>query len=232
MRNNGTPLKTVCLYDESLTKIDFNGLKGFLRSSFGGISVKVIHIGGKSSPATGGIVRTKGLLYDPVNTARAFAALAAKDKDACHIILTGKLFATCDEFKRLHIRAAVYSYPSAVSIAGMIEGPARPKGYYLYKERYAKLGVWPLEEAKVKKKFKDRFIDYGDIARINEAIKGYISQAIFFHTTGDPFCAKRACRLFNAHRQEDLIYSQIRRGEFCRAHKVMATAKQSQPDSI
>ena len=69
----------------------------------------------------------------------------------------------------------------------------------------------------MKKRFKNRFIDYGD-RRINEALKGYISQAVFFYITGEPFCPKSSCRLFNAHWQEDLIYSQIKIGRFCLMH--------------
>jgi len=37
--------------------------------------------------------------------------------------------------------------------------------------------------------------------------------------TGQPFCEERGCRLFNAHWQEDLLYSQLGAGgEFCKYH--------------
>ena len=68
------------------------------------------------------------------------------------------------------------------------------------------------------KRFKTRFIDYGD-RRMTEVLKGYVSQALFFHITGNPFCEKRYCRLFNSHWQEGLIHSQVKVGKFCRHHK-------------
>ena len=78
--------------------------------------------------------------------------------------------------------------------------------------------MWALEEPEVKKEFKSRFIDYGD-KRLNDVLKGYISQAIFFYMTGEPFCEQKKCRLFNSHWQEDLIHSQVKIGKFCPAHK-------------
>ena len=146
--------------------------------------------------------------------------MAEKIKDACHIILSPKIFATLDENKRLHIRAAIFGFPSVISTSGIVEGPAKPKDYYIYKQKYTQLGIWNIEEAKLKRKFKGRFIDYED-KRMNEVLKGYIAQALFFYITGEPFCNKKDCRLFNAHWQEDLIYSQIKRGRFCRSHKAI-----------
>ncbi len=80
------------------------------------------------------------------------------------------------------------------------------------------MGVWELKAPQVKKRFKGRFIDYGD-RRLTKVLKGYIVQAIFFYITGDPFCEKKACRLYNAHWQKDLIYAQIKHGKFCKYHK-------------
>jgi len=61
-----------------------------------------------------------------------------------------------------------------------VEGPAKPKEYYLYKQKYIQLGIWDTEEAGLKERFKNRFIDYGD-KRMNEVLKGYIAQALFLH---------------------------------------------------
>lgn len=164
-------------------------------------------------------VCTTGLLFDFIGTEKIFDKFKySRFKHSCHIILTNKIFATFDEARRLHVRASIYSLPSVISISGIVEGPAKPKEYYLYKQKYTQLGIWDIEEVKLKKKFKGRFIDYQD-KRMNEALKGYISQALFFHMTGEPFCNKRSCRLYNAHWQEDLIYSQIKIGRFCRRHR-------------
>lgn len=164
-------------------------------------------------------VHTAGLLFDFIETQKAFDALRyTKVKDACHIILTSKIFATFDERKKIHIRASIYSFPSVISISGIVEGPAKPKEFYFYKQKYIQLGIWNIEEDKLKKKFKARFIDYHD-RRLTEVIKGYISQALFFYITGQPFCNSKNCRLYNAHWQEELIYNQIKCGKFCAKHK-------------
>ncbi|MDP3732467.1 MAG: hypothetical protein Q8R31_05575 [Candidatus Omnitrophota bacterium] len=164
-------------------------------------------------------MHTRGLLFDFVATQKAFFHLRySKKSNACHIILTNRLFATLDVDKRPHIRAAIFSYPCIISASGIVEGPAKPKEYYLYKQKYTQLGIWDIEEAKIKKKFKGRFIDYAD-KRMNEVLKGYVAQALFFYITGEPFCPDKSCRLYNAHWQEELIYAQIKSGEFCAAHK-------------
>lgn len=134
--------------------------------------------------------------------------------------MTNKLFATLDTDNRPHIRAAIFGYPSIISTSGIVEGPAKPKEFYLYKQKYLQLGIWDIEEARLKKKFKSRFIDYAD-KRTNEVLKGYIAQGLFFYIMGEPFCPQKSCRLYNAHWQEDLIYCQIKSGKFCKSHQKM-----------
>lgn len=204
--------QSIYLYDEGVEGIDFKEIKDFIREKFGRIKIQIVKLEREA-------VKTKGLLFDFINTSRSLATTEyAKIKNTCHIILTSKLFATFDEFKRLHIRAAIFGYPSVISTSGIVEGPAKPKDYYIYKQKYARLGVWDMEADKVKARFKGRFIDYQD-KRMTEVLKGYIAQAIFFYITGEPFCENKDCRLFNAHWQEDLIHAQIKKRKFCRRHR-------------
>ena len=204
--------KVIFLYDEGIKDLSFRKIKEFIRRNFSDIKVRQIKLKKEA-------VKTHGLLFDFINTQKAFDKLPySKTKDACHIILTPKIFATVEQDKRPHIRASIYSFPSIISTSGIVEGPAKPREYYLYKQKYSQLGIWEKEEAELKQRFKGRFIDYGD-KRITEVLKGYIAQAIFFYIIGEPFCKNKNCRLFNAHWQEDLIYTQIKRGEFCTRHK-------------
>ena len=203
--------KIIYLYNEGILGVNFQGLKQFIHKNFGNIEVSLLKLKEKA-------VRTSGLLFDFLGTQEEFESLRHSNKDACHIILTPKLFATLDEDKKLHIRASIYGFPSVISTAGIVEGPAKPKEYYVYKQKYAQLGIWNIEEDKIKRKFKARFIDYAD-KRMNEVLKGYIAQSLFFYITGEPFCKQKICRLFNAHWQEDLILSQIKSGRFCGRHK-------------
>ena len=177
-------------------------------------------------------MQTRGLLFDFIGTEKAFENIKySRAKDTCHIIITSKLFATFDEQKKLHIRAAIFGFPSVISTSGVVEGPAKPKEYYLYKQKYAQLGIWEREEVKIKQKFKGRFIDFQD-KRMTEVIKGYIAQALFSYITGEPFCPDKSCRLFNAHWQEDLIKTQIKSGRFCPKHKrVLKNIKKNAWDS-
>ncbi len=204
--------KAIYLYDEKIKNIGFTKITQFIKHHFGKITVRLIKLKKE-------IVQTRGLLLDSISTEKIFDALGyAKAQGACHVIITGKLFATFDEDKKMHIRAAIFGFPSVISTSGIVEGPAKPKEYYLFKQKYSQLGIWEIEEAKIKKKFKGRFIDYED-KRITEVLKGYVAQALFFYITQEPFCKQKSCRLYNSHWQEGLIYSQITSGEFCSRHK-------------
>jgi hypothetical protein len=200
----------VCIYEECSSKLDFSKIKSFISRYFGKIAVKII----RSKNRT---VQTKGLLLDFTGTQKEFYKRYPGSAKSCSIILTDRLFATPDDDKRLHIRASVYSFPSIISLSGIVEGPAKPKEFYIYKQRYSSLGAWELKQPEVKKKFKGEFIDYGD-RRMAEVVKGYLAQAIFFYISGNPFCEKKPCRLYNAHWQKDLIYSQITSAKFCPKH--------------
>ena len=199
----------ICFYVESKEKIDFKKIGSFIKVNFGFVT-KVI----KSRK---NVVQAKGLLFDPINTQRLFEKVKANGLNI-DIVITDKLLATYEESdRRLHLRAAIFSQPSVISTSGIVEAPAKPKEYYLKKQRYSSLKVWELKEEEVKQKFRNRFIDYHD-PRLTEVLEGYIAQAIFFNLIGNPFCEKKTCRLFNAHWQEDLIRAQIKPGTFCKFH--------------
>ncbi|MDP2939448.1 MAG: hypothetical protein Q8O13_05175 [Candidatus Omnitrophota bacterium] len=204
--------ETVYIYHENLREIDFKKLSKFITKTFGKIKVKVIHL--KSQ-----IIKTRGIVFDLLNTHKAFNKISAsKGKTTCDIVLTDRLIATEDEFKRLHLRAAIFSQPVVISLSGIVEAPAKGKKYYLYKKQFESLGIWELKKDWLKEKFRGKFIDYGD-KRLTEVLKGYVAQAIFFWILGNPFCSTKSCRLYNSHWQKDLIFSQIIKGDFCAKHK-------------
>ena len=157
-----------------------------------------------------------GILYDGFGLLRVFPSLISEDErnvDHCHIIFTNQLLGTWDgNDRRYHARVSVYGFPCVVSTTGVVEGPAKPREFYLKRQ----LGI-PIEI--LKSEFKGRFIDHGD-PRLTEVMKGYAMQAVFFHKTGNPFCGDPDCRLYNAHWQEELIRAQLDgKYEFCRAHR-------------
>ncbi len=155
-----------------------------------------------------------GMLYDGLVLLRIYAEQISQDESDmrnCHIILTNQLFGTWDEDDlRFHARTSLYGFPSFLSTTGLVEAPAKPKDFYIGRQ----LGVNELEQEP-----DPRYLSRGD-SRIQEALKGYLLQAVFYHLTGDPFCDDKECRLFNAHWQEELIHAQIRPdADLCDHHK-------------
>jgi hypothetical protein len=166
-----------------------------------------------------GKTRAFGVLYDGFHLQRVFSELIAREERAfgfVHVFFTNRLFATWEEGdRRYHARTSLYGLPSVISTTGLVEAPAKPREFYLLKQQYEMLGKDLLE---LKEKFKQGFIDYED-ERLTEVIKGYAMQAVFYSLTGDPFCKDKACRLYNAHWQEELIFAQLEsQYEFCAHH--------------
>jgi hypothetical protein len=155
-----------------------------------------------------GSTRPVGIVYDGFSMMAVCAGLLSPEEaawDHCHIMLTNQLLGTwAENDHRYHIRAAIYGLPSALSTTGIIEGPAKPREYYLGRT----LGF---DHGQLNGLYGSRYIGYGD-ARLQEVMKGYLLQALFYYITGDPFCADKSCRLFNAHWQEEMIFAQLRPG--------------------
>ena len=139
--------------------------------------------------------------------------------DVLHIIITELLTCTYDDddFK-YHARTSINSNPTIISTTGIVEGPAKPREYYL-----DSMTCFHHEELdEIKKKYKDQFVDYHDV-RLSEIIRGLILQSILYYETGNAFCKQKDCRLFNAHWQKDLIFSQLENRKLCKLHSDILT---------
>jgi len=156
-----------------------------------------------------------GILYDGFELQSLYQDLINEEERNWHclpIIFTDQLFGTWDELNhRYHARVSVYGFPSIVSTTGIVEAPAKPREFYLQKQR-------GIDIIALKKKFKERLIDYDD-PRLTEVMKGYCMQALFFFISGEPFCEDNRCRLYNAHWQEEVISAQLTKPEFCKRHQ-------------
>jgi hypothetical protein len=162
--------------------------------------------------------KPQGVFYDGIALADVYFSALEKGKGNfknLHIVFTKQLFGTWDNAnRRYHARVSLYGEPCILSTTGAVEAPAKPRGFYFEKRQ----GV---DVARLKHKFKDKFLDYGD-SRLTEVLKGYALQALFYFCTGNPFCEDTHCRLFNAHWQEDLIRSQLcGEYELCPSHDEM-----------
>jgi hypothetical protein len=135
--------------------------------------------------------------------------------ERCSILFTNQLFGTWDrDDQRYHARTSIYGFPNLISVTGLVEGPAKPKAFYLGRQMGVPVG-------RLKEEYRDQFLDHDDL-RMTEVVKGYAMQAFFFHLTGNPFCEDRDCRLFNSHWQEELVHSQLKgQYEFCPTHEAV-----------
>lgn len=166
-----------------------------------------------------------GLLYDGLEIMALLEDTIGREERRLvdiHVIFTNQLIGTWeDDDRRYHARASLYGSPSLISITGLVEAPAKPREFYLLKQHYTALGMADAVDVGTKKEFQGRVLEHGD-PRLTEVAKGYVLQAIFHRVWGEPFCPDPACRLFNAHWQEEVLASQLG-GEYelCPRHRGM-----------
>jgi hypothetical protein len=144
-----------------------------------------------------------------------FIPAGERADDILHIIFTNKTTCTFDDGGdfRYHARALIGSNPTIISTTGIIEAPAKSKKYYL-----DLMTCFSTESVKeIKEKYKGEFLELHD-SRLQDIAEGYILQGIMYYETGEAFCEHKECRLFNAHWQKDLFYSQIENKGFCKRH--------------
>ncbi|MFQ5552349.1 MAG: DUF6775 family putative metallopeptidase [Thermoplasmata archaeon] len=164
--------------------------------------------------------RLPGILYDGFRfqtLMRSFLPEAERSLRTVHLSFTPRLISTFDAGDRVHhARVIVCGLPALASTSGVVEGPAKPKAFYIAKRRYGAMGVAPPTEL-LKEELAGQFIDYDD-ERLTEVFKGYALQALFFSLVGNPFCEDPACQLFNAHWQQKMIEAQLQSGALCDVH--------------
>lgn len=163
------------------------------------------------------------VMYDGFKFQKIVSELISEHEatlDKLHVIFTNKLTCTFDESDyRYHGRAVICSNPAIISTTGIIEAPAKPRGYYLELISNVVQGV---NVDTMKKKYRGTYLEYND-KRFSVISEGYLLQAIFYYMTGEAFCESRECRLNNAHWQSDLLYSQLEIGKLCDRHqKILA----------
>jgi len=171
-------------------------------------------------------VRAFGYLYDGGKIAAAYADLIdPAEADDLDIVFTNQLVGTWDVGdRRFHARTIVCSSPVLISTSGLVEAPARPREYYLLRQRYTSLGLSDAAEIDLGPRMAEICLFHDD-PKLTEVAKGYALQAVFYHFTGEPFCSDPGCRLFNAHWQKDMLYAQLGSPyDLCPAHEAELAA--------
>ena len=166
--------------------------------------------------------KVPGILYDASRTQRLLREmLPPEERKAAiqHIVFTSRLIGTFEADGRYHAHVNLCGYPSIISTSGIVEAPAKPKEYYILKQKFAAAGeAVPFDL--LKERFSGQFIDYDD-PRMTEVMKGYALQCALHAITGEAFCSNRTCRLFNARWQSEVLMAQIESGDLCRGHEAL-----------
>ncbi len=165
--------------------------------------------------------RVFGILYDAgflLDVYRELLPAAESGLDSASIIFTNQLIGSRDEAdKRYHARSVILGAPAVVSTSGIVEAPARTAGYYLARGVSQALGLTEIGAAELGRTIADDFLKTDD-PRLTEVAKGLTLQALSYRITGEAFCESPDCRLYNAHRQSELIRSQLDKGQLCSRH--------------
>jgi hypothetical protein len=171
------------------------------------------------------------ILYDGFMMQRLLGTMineSESNTDHIHIVFEDRLLCTfSEEDWRYHVRTFVGGSPSIISTTDIVEGPAKPKEWYIKQMQSAIYNIDQDEHNRYQNEEMlslsnvEKYLDYGDY-RINSAAIGYALQTLFFFITeGNPFCNDINCRLYNAHWQEELIQSQIQNKDLCNEHKAL-----------
>jgi hypothetical protein len=171
------------------------------------------------------------ILYDGFMMQRLLGTMineSESNTDHIHIVFEDRLLCTfSEEDWRYHVRTFVGGSPSIISTTDIVEGPAKPKEWYIKQMQSALYNMDQDEHNRYQNEEMlslsnvEKYLDYGDY-RINSAAIGYALQTLFFFITeGNPFCNDINCRLYNAHWQEELIQSQIQNKDLCNEHKAL-----------
>lgn len=161
-----------------------------------------------------------GVLYDGFSLQQKLNKRIPEQKlkNSLHISLFDRALATWGDDGRWHKRINILGQPSLISIPGLYEAPAKPEEYYKLKRKYAITGSTPPREV-LEEKIQEKDFLLKDDPRTTEVLKGIVLQAIDFWKTGNPFCEDPNCRLYNAHKQVELIRSQLKLPGFCEKHQ-------------
>ena len=155
------------------------------------------------------------IIYDGFELQNIIAEHIPRLENTLQIIFTNKLTATFDDSDyRYHARALINSNPTIISTTGIIEAPAKPKQYYL--DLMTSFSEDRIKE--IKDKYRGEFLEYHD-KRLGEITEGYILQAILYYLTGEEFCENKDCRLYNAHWQKELFFTQLENKKICDKHQ-------------
>jgi len=164
-----------------------------------------------------------GLIYDAHILSAIYGSLISAEKsriEHLHVIFTNQLIGTWDMAdRRYHARTVLCGSPSIVSLSGITIAPAKDTGFYIARRSAEAFGFAEEEKMEVASGYAGDSLSLDD-PRLTEVAKGYVAQALAHRLSGDAFCSDPDCRLYNAHRQRELIRAQLDSdSEYCGMHE-------------
>ncbi|MFW6448879.1 MAG: DUF7001 family protein [Halobacteriota archaeon] len=167
-------------------------------------------------PARGG-----GVLYDGDAVQDILRRRLETDErhlGVAHVVPIDRTLATWGAHDgRWHKRVSVLGQPAVVSVPGVYEAPAKPEAYYAAKQGAAMVsGETPPREV-LESATEGAFLRTDD-PRTTDVLAGIVLQAVHYLETGEAFCPDPTCRLYNAHRQPELLRAQLEDPPFCDRH--------------
>ena len=162
--------------------------------------------------------RAGGVLYDGLAVQDTLRRRLETPLDRLHVPLVDRAVGTWgDHDGRWHKRVCVLGKPAVLSVPGLYEAPAKPEAYYKAKQSHALVsGDAPPREL-LEQEVDGEFL-VADDPRTTDAMKGYVLAAYHYLETGEAFCDDERCRLYNAHRQPELVRAQLHEPELCGTH--------------
>lgn len=121
------------------------------------------------------------------------------------IVLTPRLIATFGSDGRYHLRYAYFSYPTVISLPGIVQAPAKDRSFYQLR----------FFDELLAKKFAEKHFKPEELSL---ALGNILYQAFFYFTTFSPFCSDKNCRLYNFHWHEELR-NILKKNRFCPYHR-------------
>ncbi len=158
-----------------------------------------------------------GLLLDP----------AEAKLSQLHIMFTANYLGGWRENEsHLLLRAAVLGTPNIISTSGLVESLELPRQYHFMRQQLAVMGI----EESVDDAFADQTLGYGD-PRLNEVVKGYLMQAVYYRLTGETGCMDPACRLHLAPTHRATMQTQVLgRPGLCEHHRHEFSIRGGEPE--
>jgi hypothetical protein len=163
-----------------------------------------------------------GVLYEGFEVQAALRNLLPPEESGqrhAHVVFTNRLVVTWVQAeRRYHLRTVICGAPALVSTSGLVEAPAKPREFHVALEAMGRVSSDDPAYLALRSRFRERILEHGD-ERLTDVARGYALQAALYALAGEGLCEDPACRLHDAHGQEDMLAAQRGEPGLCARHQ-------------